>query len=95
MENIREEIGVHTCDKRRTRTYIQETFPEYAIEEGFTEEDELWSPDIRETWADIDARARTVLDMIFESDKEHYITSYLCHGTWRLHQRLITCHWPP
>ncbi|KAI6034576.1 histidine phosphatase superfamily [Pisolithus microcarpus] len=70
VENIREEFGIHTCDKRRTRTYIHETFPEYLIEAGFTEEDELWTPDVRETWEDVDVRVKTVLDMIFENDKE-------------------------
>ncbi|KAI6152367.1 histidine phosphatase superfamily [Pisolithus tinctorius] len=74
VENIREEFGIHTCDKRRTRTYIHETFPEYLIEDGFTEEDELWKPDVRESWDDVDVRAKAVLDMIFENDEEQYIS---------------------
>lgn len=74
VENIREEFGIHTCDKRRTRTYIHETFPEYLIEDGFTEEDALWKPDVRESWDDVDVRAKAVLDMIFENDKEQYIS---------------------
>ncbi|KAL4081443.1 histidine phosphatase superfamily [Scleroderma yunnanense] len=77
--NIRELLGIHTCDKRRTRSYIQETFPEYVIEEGFAEEDQLWNPDIRETCNDIDVRAKEVLDMIFECDTEHFI-SITAHG---------------
>ncbi|KAJ7782198.1 histidine phosphatase superfamily [Mycena olivaceomarginata] len=44
LENCREEYGEHTCDKRNTRTYIQNTFPHFDIEAGFTEEDELWTP---------------------------------------------------
>ncbi|KAL4076311.1 histidine phosphatase superfamily [Scleroderma citrinum] len=79
VENIRELLGIHTCDKRRTRSYIQETFPEYVIEEGFAEEDQLWNPDIRETCNDIDVRAKEVLDMIFECDTEHFI-SITAHG---------------
>lgn len=74
VENIREEFGIHTCDKRRTRTYIHETFPEYLIEDGFTEEDALWKPDVRESWDDVDVRAKAVLDMIFENDEEQYIS---------------------
>ncbi|KIM58756.1 hypothetical protein SCLCIDRAFT_16671 [Scleroderma citrinum Foug A] len=74
VENVREEFGVHTCDQRRTRSYIQQTSPEYIIEDGFTEEDKLWKPDIRETWADVDVRAKAVLDMVFENDKEHFIS---------------------
>lgn len=62
--------GVHTCDKRRTRTYIEETFPGFDIEEGFAEKDRLWDSLKRETHAEIDARIKRVLDMIFETDKE-------------------------
>jgi hypothetical protein len=62
--------GVHTCDKRRTSTYIEYTFPGFDIEEGFTEEDELWDPLERETYAEIDARVGRVFDMIFEKDQE-------------------------
>ncbi|KAG9317749.1 hypothetical protein JVU11DRAFT_1966 [Chiua virens] len=38
VENIREQAGIHTCDKRRTRSEIHEAFPEYTIEDGFTED---------------------------------------------------------
>lgn len=79
VENIRELFGVHTCDKRRTRTYITQTFPEYSIDDDLTEEDELWKPDIRETRADIDFRVRAALDMIFGNDKEQVI-SITTHG---------------
>ncbi|KAH7335706.1 histidine phosphatase superfamily [Rhizoctonia solani] len=65
MEGLREVIGVHTCDKRRTKTYIRKTYNDYRIEPGFTEEDELWSVDYRETNAETDARLRTSLDTIF------------------------------
>lgn len=62
--------GIHTCDKRRTRTYIKHAFPGFDIEEGFTEEDKLWKPRKRETHAQIDARVGRVFDMIFERDQE-------------------------
>ncbi|EEB89202.1 hypothetical protein MPER_12724, partial [Moniliophthora perniciosa FA553] len=32
LENCREVYGVHTCDKRRSRTYISTTFPQFDIE---------------------------------------------------------------
>lgn len=67
---IREHNGVHTCDKRRTRSDIHARFPEYGFEAGFTEDDELWTPDYRETHGDIDRRARHVLDIIFQNDRE-------------------------
>ncbi|KAG8218932.1 hypothetical protein J3R82DRAFT_4640 [Butyriboletus roseoflavus] len=69
-QNMREHNGVHTCDKRRTRSEIHTAFPEYCFEEGFTERDELWTPDYRERHDDIDRRARHTLDMIFNNDTE-------------------------
>ncbi|KIM58751.1 hypothetical protein SCLCIDRAFT_1054477 [Scleroderma citrinum Foug A] len=79
VENIREEIGVEPCNKRRTRTDIERKFPDYLIEDGFTEDDELWRPDVRERHDDIDIRVRTVLEMIFRNDEERVIsiTSHL------------------
>ncbi|KAF8961548.1 hypothetical protein BDZ97DRAFT_1921226 [Flammula alnicola] len=41
LENCREENGVHTCDKRRTRSYISDYKPHFAVEETFEEYDQL------------------------------------------------------
>ncbi|CAE6444331.1 unnamed protein product [Rhizoctonia solani] len=65
MEGLREVYGVHTCDKRRTKTYIRETYNDFGIEPGFTEEDELWTADHRETNDEADARLKATLDTIF------------------------------
>ncbi|KAA8571305.1 hypothetical protein EYC84_000625 [Monilinia fructicola] len=43
-ELFRESISGHTCDRRSNRTFIQESFPTYAIEQGFSEKDPLWRP---------------------------------------------------
>lgn len=59
---------MHTCDKRNTRTYIATSYPHFNIEEGFTELDELWSPTIRESNAQVTERARKVLDLVFQND---------------------------
>lgn len=59
---------MHSCGKRRSRSYIHERFPEYEFEDGFQEEDKLWDPKIRETQNQVDERAREVLDHIFEKD---------------------------
>jgi len=80
VELCREENGVHTCDKRRSRTYIHQTFPLFEIEEGFTEDDELWSPDTRETLNKVMHRAKYVLDAIFKEDREHYVVAITAHG---------------
>ena len=59
-----------TCDKRRKKSEIANDFPDYPFEEGFTEEDETWNPEDRETPEELDIRAKKVLDMIFDNDKE-------------------------
>lgn len=61
---------MHTCDKRNTRTYIATSYPHFNIEEGFTELDELWSPTIRESNAQLTERARKVLDLVFQNDTD-------------------------
>ncbi|KAF8802203.1 phosphoglycerate mutase [Phlegmacium glaucopus] len=80
LENCREENGVHTCDKRDTRTYIATSYPHFVIEEGFTELDELWHPTIRESKVQVAERARKVLDVIFEKDINALFISITAHG---------------
>lgn len=55
-ELLREVIGIHTCDRRSSKTYIHTNFPEYRIEPGFAEEDEMWHPDTRESHSVHDVR---------------------------------------
>ncbi|RFU27913.1 hypothetical protein B7463_g8408, partial [Scytalidium lignicola] len=73
-ELFREVIGVHTCDRRSTKNHIHEQYPEWVIEEGFTEEDELWKSDERETADGMDIRTRVVLDDVFNHDKNTWIS---------------------
>ncbi|KAK4463220.1 histidine phosphatase superfamily [Cladorrhinum samala] len=67
-ELLRELMGIHSCDRRRTRSYIQEKFSDAVIEEGFTEEDELWKPDVRETRPEHAVRVSKVLGQLFQHD---------------------------
>ncbi|ODN83924.1 phosphoglycerate mutase [Cryptococcus wingfieldii CBS 7118] len=64
-EDFREIYGVHTCDKRSTKSIIKERFPAFTIEDGLTEEDELWKPDDRETDEHMQFRARRAMDRLF------------------------------
>lgn len=73
-ENLRERMGVHTCDKRRSRTWIQDNYPSYQIENGFAEGDELWKSDVRESLEDHVLRINEVLQDIFENDEEVVIS---------------------
>lgn len=80
LENCREEYGIHTCDKRSTKSSLRSTYPPpvYTFEDGFTEEDLIWAPDERETKDHIRERAKRVLDVIF-SLEEAYV-SITAHG---------------
>jgi hypothetical protein len=42
----------------------------FEIEPGFSEEDLLWEPKVRESHAHVEKRAKEVLDMMFKDDKE-------------------------
>ena len=73
-ELLREGISGHTCDRRSSKTYIQDTFPSYHFEEGFQENDPLWEPLHGETPADQDSRSKRILDDIFTHDRGTYIS---------------------
>ncbi|KAL4916252.1 histidine phosphatase superfamily [Aspergillus aurantiobrunneus] len=64
-EGFREGMSMHTCNARRSRSYIEGLFPNWTFEEGFTEEDELWTGTTGETSEAQDLRSREALDDIF------------------------------
>lgn len=76
---LREAIGVHTCDRRSTKTYIHNRDPTYDFEYGFTEDDELWRADARETDPALDTRMTTLLDDVFSHDDSTFI-SFTSHS---------------
>jgi broad specificity phosphatase PhoE len=78
-ELIRERLGIHTCDRRRTQSWIRENHPIFAIEEGFAENDEMWKPDVRETVAEHAVRIKGFLDDLFANDGAP-IVSVTCHS---------------
>ncbi|KAF2485343.1 histidine phosphatase superfamily [Neohortaea acidophila] len=78
-EMMREVMGEHTCDKRSSKAVIHKAVPSWNIETGFTEEDELWRPDHRETFAEHDARTHALLEDIFEHDS-HAVLSFTSHS---------------
>lgn len=73
-ELFREVIGVHTCDRRSSKTYIHNHFPNYTFEEAFKEDDPLWDAFVRETSSAQDARSKVVLDDVFSSEESTYIS---------------------
>ncbi|KAL0940394.1 phosphoglycerate mutase [Colletotrichum truncatum] len=73
-EGLRERMTDHTCDKRSSRTWIKSAYPTYTIEPGFTEEDELWKADQFEDTESHVARKQKVLDEIFSTDKNQFMS---------------------
>lgn len=53
---------------RRPRSYLLQNFPQFDIEAGFTEQDELWQPDHRETEEELTERLHEALDEIFREE---------------------------
>ncbi|SJL18575.1 uncharacterized protein ARMOST_22172 [Armillaria ostoyae] len=79
---------VHTCDKRHPLSWIQLNYPQLLVEDGFSEQDVLWKPDVRETKAEVKIRAKQVLDRIFTLNSSTYI-SITAHG--RIINGLLAC----
>jgi len=71
---LRESIGVHTCDRRSSKSTIQKLYPDWPFEEGFAENDPLWVPDLQETGAAMVVRARSAMDDIFNGDRSTHIS---------------------
>lgn len=77
---VRETIGIHTCDRRSSKTAIQKEYPDYIIEEGFAENDELWHPSQRESDSALNARLKTFLDDIFAANSGNTFISVTAHS---------------
>jgi broad specificity phosphatase PhoE len=77
-ETLRECIGIHTCDRRSGKTYIQSTYP-FRIEPDFAEEDPLWLPDLRESDSALTVRLKHFLDDIFKHNDDT-VFSLTSHG---------------
>lgn len=86
-ENLRERTGRHTCDRRSTKSWIRENYPQYRIEDGFAEEDKLFTPDTRESDESHRARAQAALEDIF-GDEENAFVSITMHS----HAAMVLMH---
>jgi broad specificity phosphatase PhoE len=78
-ELVREVLGVHTCDRRSTRSAIATKFPHVRFEDGFEEEDGLWLADYREPRTARRYRLAMLLDDVFASD-EGVVLSITSHS---------------
>jgi broad specificity phosphatase PhoE len=78
-ELLRETIDIHTCDERSNLTVIENAFPTYKIEDGFTEEDELWNALLSEPEAAQVQRSEILLDDVFSNDDNTWL-SFTTHS---------------
>ncbi|KAK8107280.1 histidine phosphatase superfamily [Apiospora kogelbergensis] len=88
-ENLRERMGRHTCDRRSSRTWIREHYPSYLIEPGFTEKDELFEADRRETDEEHVLRTRIAMDELFEHEASYFVSITMHSMASRMLMRVI------
>ena len=81
-EGIREILGVHTCDRRSVLSSKPSKYPEMEFEAGMSEEDELWKPDYRETFDELDVRAQTFMDEVWDRKEGEQVVSVTSHSCW-------------
>lgn len=96
-EDLRETIGVHTCDKRLPRLVIAEKYESkgFEIEDGFVEEDIYFRPDYREQVWEQAIRMNRLFQYIFDStSREELFVSVTSHlGSIRT-QLMVLGHRP-
>ncbi|OTB18143.1 hypothetical protein K445DRAFT_73316 [Daldinia sp. EC12] len=73
-ENLRERITDHTCDRRSSRSWIKQNYPDYIIEEGFSELDTSWKANTSESLEQHINRTQILLDDIFAHDTSPIIS---------------------
>lgn len=95
LEDLRETIGIHTCDKRSTKSIIASKYQSkgFVLEEGFEEEDIYWKPDVRELIAEQAIRINRSFQNIFTStSKNDSIISITSHSGSIRAQLLVLGH---
>ncbi|KAK4451055.1 Phosphomutase-like protein 3 [Podospora aff. communis PSN243] len=78
-ESLRETINQCTCAWRHPRSRIAARFPDYEFEEGFSEEDDLFTGKTIESASAQALRIKGFLDDLFEND-ESLVVSVTTHG---------------
>lgn len=73
-ELLREALGVHTCDRRSTRTQLEDAFKHLTFEPQFSDADLLWEKDYREPRSARHYRLAQLLDDLFTSDDKVFLS---------------------
>lgn len=80
-EGLRERWTLHTCNKRRTKSWIESNWAEkgFELEDGFVEEDVLGNTTTAETDEEHVERKHIVLENIWETDRGEFL-ELTCHS---------------
>lgn len=91
VENLRETIGKHLCDKRSSKSVICERQSKWGFEfeQGFVEEDELYKDDWRESPADVAVRGNLFLQKLFSDDHDNEQILWNCTHSGQIRAMLI------
>ncbi|TGO67971.1 hypothetical protein BOTNAR_0032g00150 [Botryotinia narcissicola] len=73
-ELLREGISSHTCDRRRSKTYIHALAPTWKFESNFPEENPYWRANYSETHETENRRFKALLDDLFTNDNSTFIS---------------------
>ncbi|KAL0639306.1 putative phosphoglycerate mutase pmu1 [Maublancomyces gigas] len=74
LQGFRETIGIHTCDRRNTKTWLHKKYPSFTFEGDFVEVDKLWDPAWREPNEVRNRRASDALNEIFADTSDTFIS---------------------
>ncbi|ORY66139.1 histidine phosphatase superfamily [Pseudomassariella vexata] len=72
-ELLRERLTAHTCDRRSSRTWIKQNYPQYLLKD-LEETDTLWSADKVETAEEHASRKLRLFEDIFAQDTSLFIS---------------------
>jgi len=68
-EGLRERLTNHTCDRRRSKSWIQESYPDYILDADLSENDELWTGKTEwETASEHEVRKQVTMERIWKND---------------------------
>ena len=81
-ECVREETGVHMCDKRRPTSQQAKEFPRVDFSQLETEEDAIFDENVRETKLELVNRIYTFLEWLEARDENCVAIS--SHAAWLL-----------
>mmetsp|Transcript_37775 Transcript_37775/g.55653 ORF Transcript_37775/g.55653 Transcript_37775/m.55653 type:complete len:295 (+) Transcript_37775:45-929(+) len=79
-DGLREAYGIHTADRRRTRSELKEKWPMVHFDQNMTEKDEAWRSDKRETVDDVSRRAVAFFQWLAHRPETNI--AIVSHGIW-------------